>query len=272
MTVPQPLFLTGTAGPLFALHFAASGEQRRGVLVLPPFAEELNKSRRMLSLAARALQRAGVDVLLVDLYGSGDSGGDFSDATPAIWRDDLQRAAAWLAEQGVAHLDVLAVRGGALLMRDLTVPPRLKPGRIVLWQPMLRGALMIAQFLRLRVAEAMGAEQGARMADARLLLETRGRVEIAGYELSRELVAGLESITDPFAHPEGWVDWSWFELSGPGATGPGAAAQRLIARLRERGLRVNAAVIEGEPFWATPEIAVVPALIDATVEALAART
>ena len=119
MTGPDPYVLAGTAGSLFALHFAAAGASRRAVLVLPPFAEELNKSRRMLALAARALQGAGIDVLLIDLYGTGDSGGDFGDATLAIWRDDLRRGAAWLAERGVARLDVLAVRGGALLLDGL---------------------------------------------------------------------------------------------------------------------------------------------------------
>jgi alpha/beta superfamily hydrolase len=76
---PTPFFLDGPAGNLFCLHFPRStpGGARRCALVLPPFAEELNKSRRMGALAARALQRAGHDVLLIDLYGTGDSAGDF---------------------------------------------------------------------------------------------------------------------------------------------------------------------------------------------------
>ena len=129
--------------------------------MLPPFAEELNKSRRMLSLAARALQSAGIEVLLIDLFGTGDSGGDFGDATLAIWRDDLRRGAAWLAERGVARLDVLAVRGGALLLEDLAPPPGVDHGRVVLWQPVTSGRLLIAQFLRLRVAEGMSASDRA---------------------------------------------------------------------------------------------------------------
>jgi exosortase A-associated hydrolase 2 len=271
LTGPEPRFLAGVAGPLFALHFAAQRKGRRGVLVLPPFAEELNKSRRMLSLAARALQRVGLHVLLVDLYGTGDSGGDFADATLSLWRDDLQRAAAWLSEQGVVGLDVLAVRGGTLLVQDLALPTGMARGSVVLWQPVLSGASLVAQFLRLRVAEAMTSEPDAKAPGARSLLEDTGRIEVAGYEITRELVAELESIGDPLARPDGWQEWSWFELAGPGVSGPSAATQRAIARLRERGLRVREAVIEGEPFWATPETAVVPALIDATVAALAER-
>jgi len=267
LTGPDPYVFTGTAGSLFALHFAATGAGR-AVLVLPPFAEELNKSRRMLSLAARALQSARIEVLLVDLYGTGDSGGDFGDATLAIWRDDLRRGAAWLAERGVTRLDVLAVRGGALLLEDLAPPPGMDPGRVVLWQPVTSGRLLIAQFLRMRVAEGMSASDRADSPDARALLQSVGSVEVAGYTLSNDLVRGLEGIIDPLTSAGGWGAWEWLEVSGPGADKPGVAAQRAIAAMRARGMHVRESVVEGEPFWATPEIAVVPALVDATVGCL----
>lgn len=58
-----------------------------------------------LARGARAAKR-GDRVLLIDLYGTGDSGGDFGDATLPIWREDLRRGAAWLTERGVVRLDV----------------------------------------------------------------------------------------------------------------------------------------------------------------------
>ena len=270
MTGPDPYVLAGTAGSLFALHFAAAGPSRRAVMMLPPFAEELNKSRRMLALAARALQSAGMDVLLIDLFGTGDSGGDFGDATLAIWRDDLQRGAAWLAQRGVTRIDVLAVRGGALLLDGFAPPPGVAHGRVVLWQPVTSGRLLIAHFLRLRVAENMAVRDRAdNVPDARALLESEGSVEVGGYVISRELVRALEDITDPVLKAGGWVSWDWLEVSGPGVNTPGVAAQRAIAAMRARGMQVRESCLEGEPFWATPEIAVVPALVDATVECLA---
>jgi exosortase A-associated hydrolase 2 len=268
LTGPDPYVLAGTAGSLFALHFAATRRSQRAVLILPPFAEELNKSRRMLSLAARALQSAGIEVLLIDLFGTGDSGGDFGDATLAVWRDDLRRGAAWLAARGVARLDVLAVRGGALLLEDLAPPPGVDHGRVVLWQPVTSGRLLIAQFLRLRVAEGMSSSDRAGSPDARALLQSASRVEVAGYTVSNDLVHRLEGITDPLTSAGAWEAWDWLEVSGPGVDKPGVAAQRTIAAMRARGMRVRESIVEGEPFWATPEIAVVPALIDATVGCL----
>jgi exosortase A-associated hydrolase 2 len=267
---PEPFFLDGAAGPLFCVFFPAQQRSRRAALVLPPFAEEMNKSRRMLALAARALQKAGLDSLLVDLYGTGDSGGDFADATLAVWRSDLQAASRWLASRGTTRLDVIAVRGGALLLQDFEPPAGLERGRGVLWQPVVNGKVLVAQFLRLRLAEGMGdADRTGTTSDTRALLQASGRIEVAGYEVTRELVCELEDVTDALAGADAWQSLSWFEIVADGVTGPGPAAQRALDALRQRGVRVQSATVPGEPFWGTPEIAVVPGLVDATVAALA---
>src|SRR3546814_1526626 len=57
---------------------------------------EMNRSRRMAALQARALAALGIDVLLLDLFGTGDSAGDFRDARWEIWREDAMAAVAWL--------------------------------------------------------------------------------------------------------------------------------------------------------------------------------
>ena len=263
---PDPYFLEGRAGQLFALHFAATRPAPRAVLVLPPFAEEMNKSRRMIALAARGLQAAGIRVLLLDLYGTGDSGGDFGDATLAIWRDDVQRAAEWLARRCVTRLDVLAVRGGVLLLEGFVPPAGVAAGRVVMWQPVTSGRMLVTQFLRLYAAEAMGG--GGPSRDARAVLAAEGRVEVAGYTLSQELVKGLEGVSDPLARAARWKRFDWLEVSAAGVNTPVAASQRSIAAMRVRGQEVQELTVEGEPFWATPEIAVVPAIIEATVACL----
>ena len=83
-------FLDIRARRLFCLHSpAAAHRPQYRVLVVPPFAEELNKCRRMLALTTRQLSMQGCDVLWPDLYGTGDSAGEFGDAVWADWVADL---------------------------------------------------------------------------------------------------------------------------------------------------------------------------------------
>ena len=114
----------------------------------------------------------------------------------------------------------------------------------------------------------MSASDRAGSPDARALLQSASRVEVAGYTVSNDFVRGLEGIIDPVTSAGGWEAWDWLEVSGPGVDKPGVAALRTIAAMRARGMQVRESVVEGEPFWATPEIAIVPALVDATVRCL----
>src|SRR5690349_4296190 len=97
----RPLHLAAADGArLFAVHWpAAAPARRQSVLVLPPFAEEMNKCRPMLAAQARAFAAAGLDVLLLDLFGTGDSDGEFAEARWPRWQQDLQLARQWLISQ-----------------------------------------------------------------------------------------------------------------------------------------------------------------------------
>src|SRR5262245_5413710 len=100
----RPYFSDGASGRVFSLFVGPPAHvlRRGGVLFVPPFAEEMNKSRRQVMLAARALAAAGFGVLLSDLYGTGDSGGEFADGRVAAWRSDLLSGAGALEQEGFA--------------------------------------------------------------------------------------------------------------------------------------------------------------------------
>ena len=113
----EPLFLVGSAGPLFAVYHAPAptGPAVGGLIYLPPFAEEMNRSRRMAALQARSLAASGIGVLLLDLYGTGDSGGEFAAARWRIWLDDVATAADWLVARLPGPLGLLGLRLGGML-------------------------------------------------------------------------------------------------------------------------------------------------------------
>ena len=96
----EAFFLPADIGQRFCLFHPANrapGSFALGqVVYVHPFTEEMNKSRRMAAMQARALAQAGFEVLQIDLLGCGDSSGGFGDATWAAWVADVTSACLWL--------------------------------------------------------------------------------------------------------------------------------------------------------------------------------
>lgn len=271
-SAPVPLFLEANGRRLFAVHHppggGASGDGARGaVLLLPPFAEEMNMSRRMLYLLGRALAADGCHCLLPDLTGTGESDGDFSDARWETWAGDARSARDWLADRAGCPVVPLGLRAGALLAAGLEAPPRL-----ILWQPVGNGQTMLNQFLRIRVAGGLtGGEDGReKETTAQLRAEwAAGRpVEIAGYEVHPELAAALDAQRLDALAPAAGTRVDWIE-TGDAASGPSPATARIVETWRAAGVDVRPHVCAGDPFWTIQETAFAPAMIEATLAALA---
>src|ERR1043165_721388 len=110
----EPFFLRVEPGRLaerFALYHRPHAGPPRGLIVyIHPFAEEMNKSRRMAALQSRALAADGFAGLQMDLLGCGDSAGDFGDATWSRWVDDVIGACRWLRKHHEPPLGEVAPR------------------------------------------------------------------------------------------------------------------------------------------------------------------
>jgi exosortase A-associated hydrolase 2 len=253
----------------FVLRHVAQPGGSRAVILVPPLAEEMNKCRRMLWLLGERLSAAGIDVELPDLFGTGDSDGDFRDARWSTWLDDVHASYGRLAARGAREVSLVAVRGGALLAAEAA---RRVPGRfasLVLWQPVTQGKALVTQLLRLRIAAtALGrGASGQGTSALREAIRTEGSIEIAGYEFHSELVDSLEAC-DLAADPGTLPPVAWLEIVRDAGTEMSPAAANAAARLRAAGCRIEQAVVPGTQFWANTEIEIVPALIDRTVVAL----
>jgi exosortase A-associated hydrolase 2 len=260
----SPFFLPGIAGDLFSVCFEprARGSDGHAVLFCPPFAEEMNKSRRMVALQARALAERGIATLVLDLYGTGDSAGDFGAARWDIWRDDLQRGARWLRDRGYRHISLWGLRGGALLAAQCARELGTALDRILLWHPVARGEQMMTQFLRLRLAADLVAD-GEKITTQQLR-ETllRGEpVEVAGYLIAPDLLRSLDAADLKSDFDAASVRVGWFEVA-PTARALIPASRAVVDAWAARGLDIHTDVVVGESFWNTPEIALLPELID----------
>lgn len=274
----EAFFLEAPSGRLFCTYragrapaSASRGTHAPALLVLPPFAEEMNKTRRMLALLAQRAQAAGISVLIPDLHGTGDSDGEFGDATLGTWSDDLRCCADWLAGQVAAPVSVLAVRFGALQV-GLLPTHVCAGGQLVLWQPATSGRLLVNQFLRLKLAGQLlaGSEAQAGMTSLRQELQREGSLEVAGYTIRRELVESIESLELLTTDVRAFGSVTVFEIAATDEPTVSPAATRAMDAWRRQGTAVAGCTVAGDPFWATTEITTVPRLLDATIECLVA--
>jgi exosortase A-associated hydrolase 2 len=270
VTLPEPLFLPGTAGPLFALYLPSEQSNHSGVVLLPPFAEEMNLARRMLRLQARALARAGIAALLLDLFGTGDSAGDFADARWDIWVGDVRIAAAALAARGAARIGLLGLRLGAVLAAA-AAPTLASPCfATVLWQPVIFGRRYLAEFLRVGTLSGMlRADRSITIDGMCARLAAGEAVEIAGYEIVPPMAEALGALNLPeMAHPA-LGEVTLFEVVRDPRLPLSAPAMRCASAWAARGLVVTSRSIQGPAFWGGQGNAQAPALIPATAAAFA---
>lgn len=266
----RAFFLPAEPGDRFCLcHTHPDGGSGPGIVYVHPFCEEMNKSRRMATLQARRLASAGYTVLQVDLFGCGDSSGDFVDARWEIWKRDLLGAIEWLRSRIRGPLGLWGLRLGALLAADVARDASLGVAELLLWQPVSNGEQFLTQFLRLRLAAEMladgAAQSGVRELRARL---ARGEVlEIAGYDLHSRLAAEIDALRLADLAPA-VKRVHCLEVSAASEPKISPASQRALDAWRARGLEIRATAVRGEPFWSTIEITECETLLAATDRSL----
>jgi exosortase A-associated hydrolase 2 len=137
----------------------------------------------------------------------------------------------------------------------------------------LSGRAHLTQFLRLKVAgDALG--DAAVRSDTKTLRQQLARgetVEIAGYALSPAVAGPMEAAELELGAGYARRVW-WYEVNADAGASIAPASQAKIDAWRNRGVAVEATVVEGLPFWQTQEIAECPALVEATVRSRMAVT
>lgn len=269
-----PFFVSGTAGRLFCVYHEPCGnaEERGHLLFVPPFAEELNRSRHTVTRMARSLARCGWGVLLLDLYGTGDSQGLFEECRWETWRDDVMTAHAWLRERGCDSIGLWGLRLGALLATEVVADHPDLFSRLVLWQPVISGKKFLNQLLRLGTASAMtdtGAppisttELGRRLAAGESL-------RIAGYPIAPSLAHVLEVLDLTKLELSSKTPVLWIEVIRGEPAELSASSLEVLNIWKARGTNATKVTVIDRPFWSLQSLDPVWAdeLIAKTIEAL----
>lgn len=264
----EPFFLKVESGERFCLFYRPNLANPLGTFIfIHPFAEEMNKSRRMIAQQSKAFSENGFAVLQIDLCGCGDSSGEFNEARWEVWKQDIFHAINWIKHQTAAPINLWGLRLGGLLALDLASEAEESFQHIVLWNPIISGNTFLTQFLRLKVASQLMVKSGKESAGTSVLrnkIMAGETLEIAGYELSSILAIAIDKLRigdfkvfDTKIH--------WFEVVPEAGRVLSPSAMATVNSWKERNIDLDLQYVTGQAFWATQEIAECPELIEATI-------
>lgn len=192
---PVPVVLSNHDGAFPAIWREPASDhagEAYAVLFVPPFAEEMNRTRRLMALAGRKLAEAGVCSLLPDLPGTGDSPLPFSEARWDKWHAALAACADYISGKGLA-VRLAGFRLGGLLAAD-AMTSGLDAEALYLIDPVEDGRLHMRHWLRIRSAASLEIGPRITLSYLQTQLDSGTSVEVAGYEMHPELVTAVSGI------------------------------------------------------------------------------
>lgn len=249
----QGHFVPSAAGKVFVTEYSAvSNPAEHTVLLLPSIFEEMNLSRAVLAKQAQFLNSQGITVYCLDYFGCGDSEGEIVDANVDIWQQNIIDTVQWLKQKGKGRLTLWGVRFGALMGANalLEINRILPVEEFIWWKPVLKGKQFMTQFLRLKQAASM--MQGEQKIKWREHIMNGNVTEIAGYEISADLLDSIDKLVIPTSKPDSLaLDFkvNWLELSASKVT---PVIQKMADGWGEESMSVEC--FEGSAFWQIPEI------------------
>lgn len=248
-------YIDGGAGRILVSSHHPDVATDRAVIVLPAFAEEMNKSRRLVWQIGRRLADQGFLVANPDLYGTGDSEGDFGGATLAIWRDDIRATLDWLHRQSITQVNVLAVRFGANHIS--AVSEAVAIGRVAIWQPVLTGAEVLSGLVRVKQLNIRMSGEKPRSAEyLREKLFSPGEpIVLSGYSINDNLAKAMQEVEFSIGNTLSDTPFLLIDI------GPAYTERNESATSRSNMVRL---AVDGERFWRAMEPGANNALIDAT--------
>lgn len=269
VAIQRPFFLPGEPGRLFAIYHQPLGDAPPwgNVLVVPPFNEEMNRCRSLVTLQAQALARVGVGTLVIDLYGTGESDGEHGDARWDLWCDNVRQGIAWLDGQDGGCSGVLAIRLGVpLALSALRDSPTSRA--LIAWQPVVDGRTYFTQFMRARIAANMDRNDIAKETTAamRARIDEGKAIEVVGYEIHPALARAIDGVKLVELPPAAAMPVAWFEKANASETALPPASEKVVAAWRESGLTIVSATFDDPAFWALHDRTPAPGLLAMTTD------
>lgn len=144
----NPFFFNNIDKVLLGCFHKPSEDTKRkcAVLLCYPTGHEYERCHRAFRQLATQLALSGFPAMRFDYFGSGDSAGDYNDATIDQWQSDIKCALEICKKQsGCEQVAIIGLRLGATLAM-LALEGYLNPGPLILWNPITDGAHLIDEW------------------------------------------------------------------------------------------------------------------------------
>lgn len=158
------------------------------MIFVPPFAEEMNRSKRMYVLCSRLLANAGVHAICFDFAGTGDSSGEWGEYRLTDWKANLTDTYNYVRRFST-KTSFVTLRDSALIAFELIKHANIKIERCVLWYPIDNREALIRQLIRMKIAAAMASDL-KKITSKEVLsgIEQSGFLEVGGYHVRSYLL------------------------------------------------------------------------------------
>ncbi len=258
---------------IFLAHYAPC-EQSEGVgsqqtvIFVPPFAEEMNRSKRMYVLCARLLADAGIHSICFDFAGTGDSSGEWGDYSYQDWKQNLIDVYQF-AKKITPTINLITLRDSALISLDLIKLNEIHIDKCVMWDPIDNGEVLIRQLVRMKIASAMADDlKKITTQEVSESIEKEGYLEVGGYHVSSDLIDCIKSqkISDGFEDALNSAELHWMTTGKSN----NSAKQQLPISLAKLDLsekllaQLTLHSVNDVRFWMQQEVTISPVLLRET--------
>lgn len=242
---------------------------RAQAVFFPAFGDEMNQTRRMVKLAAEALAARGIESVVFDPHGTGDSSAGFEEATVARWLADCRAIVArGQADSPSRPLLLIGCRLGVALAVDTSRALPESAAALIGWAPLLQGKQQLSGMLRADKVSRMQKSDAAGTPEPKALWAAGECAWLGGYPVSAVLAGQLEAL-DATAAPKA-ARAMLIDVRVPVGDEPVVPTEPFKKRgesWTSQGVPTEVQAVPGAGFWNVADLVDVPELVEATVAA-----
>jgi exosortase A-associated hydrolase 2 len=187
---------------------------------------------------------------VLDLFGTGDSQGEFREGNWTVWQQDIEQQISVLRAAHDAPVILIGFRLGGLGVIDYLDRHQNTVDQAILIQPVLSGKQYVTQLLRQRMAAQItsGVEKET-TSQLRERLDSGENLEIGGYEFGCQLLNDLDNLNVTEKQSVSNVHFSWLEYVASETSDLTLPSKKAIAQFEEQSNRVSVKPFVDHQVW-----------------------